>query len=248
LREYFVGRVLKNLGKEGLIDRSTRILAVCAGVAEASVFEHFGFENVTLTNVNAATLISLTARYVVEQQDAEHLTYPDKSFDFVFVSDGLHHCQSPHRALLEMYRVSRLGVLVFESEDNFATRLATKCRLAERYEVSAVKDSGGRFGGVNNTEIPNFVYRWTQGEFEKTLCSFDPTGPMRCRYYRGLSLPLGRLWPNARALRSCGHYLERRIVGVGNLFCMVALRPAKLWPWLRKVDISVRWAEGLNAK
>lgn len=44
-------------------------------------------------------------------QDAEHLTYGDETLDVCVVHDGLHHCRSPHQALLEMLRVARRGVL-----------------------------------------------------------------------------------------------------------------------------------------
>ena len=35
--------------------------------------------------------------------------FEDGAFDFVVVHQGLHHCHSPHRGLLEMYRVARRG-------------------------------------------------------------------------------------------------------------------------------------------
>jgi ubiquinone/menaquinone biosynthesis C-methylase UbiE len=44
-------------------------------------------------------------------QDAEQLSFEDEAFDYVFVHAGLHHCASPHRALLEMYRVARRGIM-----------------------------------------------------------------------------------------------------------------------------------------
>jgi ubiquinone/menaquinone biosynthesis C-methylase UbiE len=44
-------------------------------------------------------------------QDAENLSYDDRAFDLVVVHAGLHPCYSPHRALLEMYRVARRCVV-----------------------------------------------------------------------------------------------------------------------------------------
>ncbi len=44
-------------------------------------------------------------------------------------------------------------------------------------------------GGVNNSAIPNYVYRWTEREVEKTLASNAPEGKHAVRYFYGLDLP-----------------------------------------------------------
>jgi ubiquinone/menaquinone biosynthesis C-methylase UbiE len=54
------------------------------------------------------------------------MAFDDNSFDFAIVHNGLHHCYSPHRGLLELYRVSRQGILVFEPRDTlYQSRLIT---------------------------------------------------------------------------------------------------------------------------
>jgi SAM-dependent methyltransferase len=40
-----------------------------------------------------------------EQQDAQNLTYPDSSFDIVFMSHLLHHCDNPKKVLRNCRRV-----------------------------------------------------------------------------------------------------------------------------------------------
>jgi ubiquinone/menaquinone biosynthesis C-methylase UbiE len=40
-----------------------------------------------------------------EVQDAQSLTYPDSTFDVVFMSHLLHHCDDPDKVLRECYRV-----------------------------------------------------------------------------------------------------------------------------------------------
>jgi len=52
-------------------------------------------------------------------------------------------------------------------------RLATKIKLAEEFEVSSV-DEDKNTGGLLDTAIPNYVYRWTEKEIFKLLKSFDP--------------------------------------------------------------------------
>jgi hypothetical protein len=44
--------------------------------------------------------------------------------------------------------------------------------LSEVYEYSAVKNDDG--GGVDNTNVPNFVYRWTEREVLKLINFYRP--------------------------------------------------------------------------
>jgi hypothetical protein len=44
--------------------------------------------------------------------------------------------------------------------------------LSEIYEYSAVKNDD--HGGVDNTNIPNFVYRWSEREVLKLISSYKP--------------------------------------------------------------------------
>ena len=72
-----------------------------------------------------------------------------------------------------MYRVAIKGVLVIESNDSLIMRLATKIKLAEEFEVSSVNEEKNT-GGLLDTAVPNYVYRWTEREILKLLKSFDP--------------------------------------------------------------------------
>src|SRR5207244_6314078 len=145
-------------------------------------------------------------------------------------SDGLHHCDSPHRGLLEMYRVSRRGVLVFESRDSLVMKIAVRLGLTQEYEIAAVAWNGGTCGGVNNSQIPNFIYRWTEREFEKTITAHDPVAPHRFRYFYGLNLPwqpesrLGRRLVGAIA--AIANVVSAPLRKQRNSFAMVALRPS----------------------
>jgi SAM-dependent methyltransferase len=66
--------------------------------------------------------------------DAERLPFPDRSFDVVYVHDGLHHLEDPLVGLTEMARVARVAVSVNEPARAAATRLAVRLRLAEDRE------------------------------------------------------------------------------------------------------------------
>ena len=48
---------------------------------------------------------------------------------------------------------------------------------------------GCEYGGVNNTEIPNYVYRWTEREVLKTISAFAPQARHRLTFQYGHDLP-----------------------------------------------------------
>ena len=148
-----------------------------------------GLDRVTITNLDERLGEDVFAPYDWLFADAEALPYPDGAFDWGIVSAGLHHCRSPHRAVLELYRVSRRGILCLESRDSAVMRLAVRLRLVDDYEVGAVAAHGLVAGGVANTAVPNYVYRWTEREFEKTVASYAPHARHRFVYLRELEIP-----------------------------------------------------------
>ena len=106
--------------------------------------------------------------------DAEEMDLPDNSFDLVFAHAVLHHCRSPHRALCEMLRVSRRYVIFLEPSDSHVMSLLVKMRFSFPFELPAVIDNDYRSGGVRDSQIPNFIYRWNQAEVYKTVSSYLP--------------------------------------------------------------------------
>jgi hypothetical protein len=71
-------------------------------------------------------------------------------------------------------------------------RIAIRAGLTEDFERSAISADGLR-GGVADTGIPNFVYRWTEREVEKTIASYDPAHVTDIRFFYDLRLPIQRL-------------------------------------------------------
>ena len=222
-------RIIKKLISQGVL-QDTSILCVCAGEAEKKLFEELNIKNVTLTNINEDMESN--------KQDAMNLTYKNDSFDYVFVSNGLHHCSSPHRALLEMYRVARKTIIVFESKDSFLMRLAVKLNLTVEYEcVDEISKKG--YGGRNNTCIPNYIYRWTKREFEKTIRSYYPIGKNKFKYYHELDIP-ENLQKN-KPLTWLIKLLLALLPGSKNVFCAIATKPNSqedIFPWIRNNFIN----------
>lgn len=68
--------------------------------------------------------------------DAEDLPFVDRSFDLVYVHDGLHHLEHPEAGLSEMARVARVAVSITEPARAVVTALAVRLGLAlEREEA-----------------------------------------------------------------------------------------------------------------
>lgn len=170
-------------------DPSASVLVVAGREADAEVLAELGFTNVVISNIETSLQPDQFAPFRWSHQDAHALDYENRAFDYVLVHDGLHHCSSPHRALLEMYRVASRGVLVVESRDSMVMRLLVRLGLTADYETSAVNSSDGTDGGVNNTEIPNFVFRWTEKEVRQTVNAYAPHATHRIEFRYGWSPP-----------------------------------------------------------
>ena len=158
----FLSEILRKAG----IPRDQSVLVVCGGAFDRDALLEEGYTAVTISNLDDRVRDDEFAPFAWSFQDAEALSFPDRSFDYCIVHAGLHHCASPHRALLEMYRVARHGVLAFEARDSLMMRMAVRARRVPVYETCAVRFHNFRYGGVRNTCVPNYIYRWTETEVE----------------------------------------------------------------------------------
>jgi SAM-dependent methyltransferase len=253
MRMEFTDSVLRELLRDGTLTPSDAIAAVCAGVRDRDVFVRCGFRDVLITNINQDEAGDGFAPFEWRYEDAQQLDFEDGSFEFAFVADGLHHCSSPHRALLEMYRVARKGIIVLESRDSLLMRTANGLGLSPNYEVEAVVGNDFRSGGVDNSDVPNYIYRWTEADFKKTLSAFDPRGRHTFRFFYGLNLPYELAgWRKSsmklkviKATDPILQALTRVFKKQCNTMAMVALKPRvpeDLWPWLKAENGAVSFA------
>jgi SAM-dependent methyltransferase len=179
----FYAEILRKSG----IPRDQSILVACGGELDRDTLVDAGFTAVTISNLDERLRGDEFSPFAWSFQDAEALSFGDGSFDYCIVHAGLHHCASPHRALLEMYRVARTGVIAFEARDSLLMRTAVRAGRVPLYEAAAVRSHDFRYGGVRNTCVPNYIYRWTETEVEKTIASYAPHAPHRIHYYYGAS-------------------------------------------------------------
>jgi SAM-dependent methyltransferase len=177
----------------------------------------------------------------------ENLAYPDGAFDAVIVHSGLHHCASPHRGLLEMHRVAKRCVILFEPADSLATRIGQKLGVGQTYEFAAVADNGLRCAGWRNTPVPNWVYRFTASEIRQTICCAAPFGPHKFHFHYRTRIPWTQLKMRKNKLpllmATVAAPFLRILDAIGPVFSnnMAAVvvkprLPEQAFPWLEPQD------------
>jgi ubiquinone/menaquinone biosynthesis C-methylase UbiE len=255
----FYDDVLNELVQKGILAHDMNVLVVCGGSTDKTVLERCGFRNVTMSNLGIRPAGNDLGSFRWSAQDAERLTFDDESFDFAIVHSGLHHCHSPHRALLEMYRVVKHGVLLFEPYDNLLTRIGVSLGIGQEYEHGGVAgdlNSNGHRGGVADTTVPNYVYRFTEREIIKAIHTYAPYAAHDIRFFHRMRVPWGQL----RRRRNRGYYLAMRAAqpllrlvelvapSLCNNFAAVIRKPdltRTLHPWLRRngdqVELDSDW-------
>lgn len=211
-------RFLNRLISENTLQKQGSVLVVCGGPYDEIVLRAARLKNVLISAIKKQK----TKYYKFQIIDAQKIPYRDKAFDYVIVHAGLHHCRSPHAALLEMYRVARKGVLVFEAQDNLFTRILCKLNLAQDYEFAAVSKTKG---GVNDTKHANYVYRWSKRDVEKTIRSYDYMHDPHIIYHSEFYFPPcfedNNYYSKNKAVAAKAYVsiMNRLAPHMGNLFC-----------------------------
>ena len=165
--EFYQNQILKFLHK------GKSILVLGASSDEASLFYKLQFRRVTLSNIDLAQLKGAEKyKFKKIKIDFKNLfKIKNNSYDYVVVHASIHHTSRPHNILLEMYRIAKHGILIVESNDSFIMRLSVKLNFSEDFEKSALNTC---VKGVDGSNIPNYVYRWTEREIKKLFYSYQP--------------------------------------------------------------------------
>lgn len=174
-RDKFLDVFLRHL-KACHIDTSEKLLVIGGGWQDVELLIRAGFTDITLSNFKSGfeenTNSDLDLKLKLLEIDAEQIGLPDASFDFIFAHEVLHHCRSPHKALCEMLRVARKHVVLLEPNDSLMMRALTRTGLSFPYEIFSVVGHAYEAGGVRDSCVPNFIYRWTAREVLKTVSSY----------------------------------------------------------------------------
>jgi SAM-dependent methyltransferase len=174
-KDQFMAVFLRHL-KSCNIHANETVLVIGGNRQDAELLLNAGFTDVALSNFKSELEGEAYAHLRVKLQllaiDAEQIGLQDGSFDLVFAHEVLHHCRSPHRALCEMLRVARRHVVLLEPNDSFSMQLLTWTRFSFPYEIFSVVYHKYKAGGVRDSCIPNFIYRWSANEIRKTVSSY----------------------------------------------------------------------------
>ena len=250
----FYRTVLRRLIAEGVVGADSRLLVVCAGEADRDVLSSLGFANVVLSGLDPRMSESAPATfspYSWHCQDVEALSYPDGSFDLVVVHSGLHHLTCPWKGIQEMYRVASTGLLAFEPYLSPLTWLGAKLGVGQTYEDGAVTYHDGQGGGLAETEIPNYEYRFTRREVVKTIQTLAPVAEHECTFWFTTRVP-GRLFrlKQQKAVQWVVKSLTGALVFLGSAFPVFANNfafyvrkprlPDELFPWLTMENGVIR--------
>lgn len=227
------------LDKVGIAQTDT-VLVVCGGGYDRDALTHIGIKDAAISNLDYHGGDKDMSPFKWEYLDAEAINREDNTADWVVVHAGLHHCGSPHKALCEMLRVARKGVVVIEARDSLLMRLAVRFGLTVDFETEPALLTNGQSGGYRNTKIPNYIYRWTEREFEKTTHSFQPQFIFSFNYQYGYRLPVQRMAMSRSpvkklaviGLNSAKRILEILLPKQGNNFAMIARKNGAIQPWL----------------
>lgn len=161
--------VLRRVMEACEINCADSLLVLGASRDDFELLDQMGFTDVTVSNVSPYPIPNAKSQLIL---NAGSIDLPDESFDIVFAHAVLHHCRSPHKALCEMLRVARKQVIFFEPNDSSLMRTLIKARFSFPYEIPAVVDNGFTAGGLEDTQVPNFIYRWNANELHKTASAF----------------------------------------------------------------------------
>lgn len=231
---------IADLKKTGNLCETDKIIVACGGDHDARVWAWSGCKSVVITNVDDQ-YDGYCEPFEWKFADVEALDLPDGACDWGVVHAGLHHCASPHRGLLELLRVARKGVLIVEARDSLLMSAAVKLGLVPEYELESVALHRDRRGGLRNSGIPNFIYRWTENEVRKTVESAHAEKRIEYRFFYGLLLPGQRMTmaslPKQLVFRAVS-LIARAIFFIaprqGNQFAFAVIKTGEDKPWISR--------------
>ena len=248
----------KKIVREKIKSRAASILVCGGGALDKAVFEELEFHDVTITNLDTRIGANDYSPFKWKFENAEALSFDDCAFDYVVIHAAIHHASLPHKLLTEMYRVSKRGLLAFENRDSVTMRLLERLSLTQIYEHAAVYYNDCKYGGMNNSDIPNFVYRWTEREVEKTIQAYAPYFKHQISYSYGTAFPctpdleaqgsLKKTFLNV--LRPLYWLFTKIFTRQQNLFAFYVEKPLPqkaLFPWLifdeGKIKFNKEWGD-----
>lgn len=164
--------------------RGAKVLDICCGSGMDAEYLARAGARVVALDISSGCLSRARTRaeryglsYDLVRGDAENLPFGDNTFDYGFVHDGLHHLTEPDRAIKELARIARLGILVTEPVDAAITKVLVRLGVVPTYE-----------------EAGNFVFRFRPDHLESLCRSLGFDRITSSRYLVKYGHPPARWW------------------------------------------------------
>jgi ubiquinone/menaquinone biosynthesis C-methylase UbiE len=177
-----------------------------------------GVGSVLPTDIAEATLKEAKAKGIIDEyrvENAERLSFAERSFDFVFCKEAFHHFPRPFLALYEMLRVSTKGVILVEPHD--------PARSPLRKAIYRLRRLVGRQRHLDDTRYEdsgNYIYSISQREMEKACLGVN----IPCAAFKGLTdFYMDGVEFEPASFSSRKFLLMRLIVSVHSLLVKVGL-------------------------
>lgn len=107
-------------------------------------------------------------------ENAEHLSFEDESFDFSFCKEAFHHFPQPYLALYEMLRCSRQAVLFSEPKDFLPLPLPRRLIQLVKHFLKRLLGRKVVHSDTGNYEpIGNYVFTISKREFQKIAIAMN---------------------------------------------------------------------------
>jgi len=112
-----------------------------------------------------------------QKENAEHLSFIDKEFDYCVCKESLHHFPRPYEAIYEMLRVCRKGIVLMEPCDMYI--FTTSRQILFRLIVEKLsrfrffKKFLGEIKRHTYEDAGNYVYKISRREIEKVALGLN---------------------------------------------------------------------------
>jgi ubiquinone/menaquinone biosynthesis C-methylase UbiE len=204
---------------------------------------HYGNDAHYLESKGAHVIASDISTHLLEQahqaghireyrrENAESISLPDNSVDYIFCKHACHHFPRPYMAIYEMLRVCRKAVILEEPTDPYVCRCWTQIPLTHlRRLVNRVV--AGRNGKHDYEPVGNYLYKFSEREFEKLALGMG----MPTVAFKGLNDFYHPALAKA-TLKSTSAILEKLLVGTQDLLTYAGiLQPVVLVATIFKAE------------
>ena len=157
-----------------------------------------------------------------QKENAEALSFPADSFDFVFCKESYHHFPRPMLALYEMLRVCKKGLVLIEGNDSFiASDLPGLLWLSIKYILDFLSIRKMVPHGFEEESV-NYVYTISPREVEKAAAGLN----LRTVAVKGINdqhiagVEYEKIEQNSKLFRKI-----KRIISFRDFLCKIKLKP-----------------------